>query len=311
MKKTSKLLSIIVGTVFTVSGIGKSLAADDFSQILAQYGFGSLSFLASLIIIFEVVLGLFLFLCFKLKQTGLIALCFVTGLSAVYLCGYMFANVTDCGCFGYFSFLNLPPVFTFIRNLILICLLLYIVRNSDNSYRTMDKKEIAVVVCILCAVSFVTGYTCTEHNNNDDTQYITNGEYASKDVENSIFGELLTLSKDSTYFVFVFSYSCPHCYNSVENLKKYEQAGIADRVIGLSFAADTSAVNKFYGIFNPNFQIKNYHYRQLFRLTNRFPVSYYISNNKVKMEIRGILPCWYILLQKLQNTENIKSIKNL
>ncbi|MDR0754343.1 MAG: hypothetical protein LBF04_03030 [Prevotellaceae bacterium] len=310
MKKISKLLSIVVGTVFLVSGIGKSLAANDFSQIFAQYGFGGLKFLAPFIIVFEVFLGLFLFLSFKLKRTSLIAFCFVTGLSAIYLYGYLFADITDCGCFGYFSFLNLPPVFTFIRNFILICLLLYIFLNSDNSYGAMDKKEIAVVVCILCAVSFVTGYTCTEHNSGE-TQYITKGEHANKDVENSIFNEFLTLSKDSSYFVFVFSYSCPHCYNSVENLKEYEQSGIADRVIGLSFTADTSAMNKFYEIFNPNFQIKNYHHRQLFRLTNRFPVSYYISNNKVQMEIRGILPCWYVLLQKLHKTEKIKSIYNL
>jgi uncharacterized membrane protein YphA (DoxX/SURF4 family) len=303
MKKSSKLLSIIVGTVFLVSGIGKSLAVNDFSQIFVQYGFEYLRFLAPFIIIMEIILGILLFFCFKLKQTSLVALCFVTGLSMVYLYGFLFADVTDCGCFGYFSFLNLPPAFTFIRNFILICVLLYIFINSDNSNINIDKRETVIILCILCAASFVSGYTYTARQHNEATQYITNGKYADKDIENSIFGEFLTFSKDSTYLVFVFSYSCPHCYNSIENLKEYEQSGVADKVIGLSFTADTLAMNKFYDIFNPDFQIKNYHHRQLFRLTNQFPVSYYISNNKVKLEIRGILPCWYILMQKLHKTE--------
>ncbi|MDR1552886.1 MAG: DoxX family protein [Prevotellaceae bacterium] len=301
MKKTSKLLSFIVAAVFLVSGIGKSLAVNDFSQILALYGFGGLRFFASFIIIIEVALGLLLFFGFRLKQTALVALCFVAALSAAYLYGYLFANLTDCGCFGYFSFLNLPPVFTFIRNLILICALLYVFLNSNNSYKAMERKEIAVILCILCAVSFVAGYTCTEHS--DATQYIANGQYANKDVENTILGEFSTFSQDSAYLVFVFSYSCPHCYNSVENLKEYEQSGMVDRIVGLSFTADTAVMNKFNDIFKPNFQIKNYHHSQLFQLTNNFPVSYYISNNRVKLEIRGILPCWYVLLQKLQKME--------
>ncbi|MDR0420001.1 MAG: hypothetical protein LBH30_00895 [Prevotellaceae bacterium] len=303
MKKSAKLLSVIIGTVFLISGIGKSLAANDFSQILTQYGFGGSGFLSPVIIIFEVVLGMLLFFCFMLKRTVLVSLFFVAGLSAVYLYGYLFADITDCGCFGYFSFLNLPPVSTLIRNVIMICVLLYVFLNSDNSYKVMDGKEIAVVLCILCAVCFVTGYTCTDRQHSD-TRYITNGNYAGKDVENSTLSEFLTLSKDSTYLVFAFSYSCPHCYNSIENLKEYERSGTVDRVIGLSFTADTSAMNRFYDMFNPNFQIINYHPKQLFSLTNQFPVAFYIGNNKVKMEIHGMLPCWYILLQKLKNTVN-------
>jgi uncharacterized membrane protein YphA (DoxX/SURF4 family) len=299
MKKPAKLLSVIIGMVFLVSGTGKSLAANDFMQIFAQYGFGGLRFFAPVVIIVEVVLGLLLVFSFRLKQTGLVSLCFITGLSAVYLYGYLFADITDCGCFGYFSYLNLSPVFALVRNFVMICTLLYVFLNSDNSCTVMDQKEIAVVLCILCAVSFVTGYTCTERQRSDTAYYTTDGKYTGKDVENSIFGEFLTLSKDSTYLVFVFSYSCSHCYNSVANLKEYERSGVVDRVIGLSFTTDASVMNKFRDMFHPNFQIINYQPKQLFRLTNQFPVSYYVSNHKVKMEIHGALPCWYVLSQKI------------
>jgi hypothetical protein len=165
--------------------------------------------------------------------------------------------------------------------------------------------EVAVMLCILCAVSFVAGYTYVEQRR-DATHYTAKGQYAGKDVSNSIFNEFSTFSKDSTYLVFVFSYSCQHCYNSVENLKEYEKSGIVDKVIALSFATDTSAVHRFHDIFNPDFNIKDYQPKQLFRLTNQFPTSYYISNNTVKLEIGGILPCWYVLSRQLQKMQIVE-----
>ena len=111
--------------------------------------------------------------------------------------------------------------------------------------------------------------------------------------------EFLTPSKDSTYFVFVFSYSCPHCYSSIENLKQYERLGVADKVLALSFAVDSTTGERFNDIFNPDFQIKNYPPKQLFRLSNQFPVSYYIQNNTIKLEIRGLLPSGYLLQKQL------------
>ena len=289
-----------MGIVFLISSIGKSLAVYEFSQILTQYGFDFLRYIAPFIIVIEAVLGLLLFFCFRLKLTSLLALGFVVGVSAAYIYGHFVMNVEDCGCFGYFSFLNMSPLFTFIRNFVLICILLYVFFKSDNSGKTIGKNEIVSITCVLCAVCFVTGYTYEKCENNL-TQYVTEGNYANIDVNNSIFGEFHTFSKDSTYLVFVFSYSCPHCYNSIENLKQYERLGVADKIIGLSYAPDSAAIEKFNNIFNPNFPIKTTKPARLFQLTNQFPISYYVKDNTVKMEIRGILPCGYILKKELNN----------
>jgi uncharacterized membrane protein YphA (DoxX/SURF4 family) len=297
--KFIKILSLLTGVVFLFSGIGKSLATHHFSQILAQYGFEALPFLAPVIILLEVALGVLLVFYVRLKQTSLVALGFVAGLSLVYLYGYLFINATDCGCFGYFSFLNMPPAFTFMRNIILAGILLFVFLYSNNAHHTMDKKEIAMMGCILCAVAFVAGYTGVERHH-DATYYTTKGQYAHKDVKNSIFSEFLTTSKDSSCLVFVFSYTCPHCYNSIENLKQYERSGVVDKVVALSFAADTSAEKKFRHLFHPDFQIKNYPPKQLFRLTSQFPTSYYIQNDTVRLEIHGILPCAHVLRQQLK-----------
>ena len=298
MRNTLQILSPLVGIVFLISGIGKSIAAHEFSQLLAQYGFEALRFLAPPVIVLEAAVGVALFFGIRQRLTSLLALCFVAALSLAYLYGNLFANITDCGCFGRFSLLNTSPLFTYLRNFALLCALLYLFLKSGSSRKATDKSELTVMACILCAVCFATGYTFEEQKS-DFTQYVTAGKNVNTEVKNTALGEFLTPSKDSTYLVFVFSYSCPHCYNSIENLKQYERLGVADRVLALTFTADSTTVEKFNGIFNPDFEVKTYPPTQLFRLTNQFPVSYYVKNNVIKMEIRGVLPCGYLLRQQL------------
>jgi uncharacterized membrane protein YphA (DoxX/SURF4 family) len=270
------------------------LSSYEFSQILAQYGFDGLRFLAPPVIVFEVAAGLLLCLHIRLRQVSLLALCFVAVASLAYIYGYFFVNITDCGCFGHFSFLNLSPFFTCVRNLVLTGMLLCVFLKSDKLQKTTDKNEILTVTCVLCAVCFVAGYSYVERKN-DFTQYII----MNTNVENSVLGEFRTFSRDTAYFVFVFSYSCQHCHNSVENLKQYERLGVADKMLAMSYAADSATMRKFNDIFKPDFPIGNYTTKQLFRLTNQFPVSYYVENNVIRMEIRGLLPNGYLLRQKL------------
>lgn len=306
MNNYVKILSPLVGIVFLVSGIGKSVVAYEFSEILMQYGFEAFRFFAPFVIIFEVAVGLLLFFSFRPKQTSLLALCFVVSLSLVFLYGHLFRDITDCGCFGQFSFLNLSPAFTYIRNVILAGILLYIFLKSSKACKAIEKTEIMIMAGILCAVCFIAGYTYVERNNSA-TQYVTKGENINTTVQNSVLGEFLTTSKDSTYLVFAFTYSCPHCYNSIENLKQYERLGVVDKVLALSFAVDSVTMGKFNDLFNPDFQIKNYPPQQLFRLTNQFPLSYYIKDNTIKLEIRGVLPCGYVLQQQLKRERlNVK-----
>jgi uncharacterized membrane protein YphA (DoxX/SURF4 family) len=298
MRQPFQILSLLAGIVFLISGIGKSLATFEFSQILMQYGFDGFRFLAPVVIVFEVAAGMLLFFNILPRVTSFLALCFISAATIAFQYGYHFLNITDCGCFGHFSFLNMSPVFTFVRNVVLMCILLFIFFKSGNLKKYPDKIEMSIMISIMCAVCFVTGYTYVEQTN-DSTQYVT----VEQDIETSVLCEFIETSEDSAYFVFVFSYTCPHCYNSVENLKQYEYLGVADKVIALSFAQGEAAMSRFNEIFKPNFQIKNYPHKELFRLTNQFPVSYYIKNNVIKMEIHGILPCGYLMKHKIDDVK--------
>ena len=301
-QKFIQTVSSLVGILFVFSGIGKALAVFQFSQILSQYGFEFLQYLAPVVIVIEIVLGLLLFFGIKLRLTALLSLCFTASLTLVYLYGYFFANITDCGCFGYFSWLNMPPLFTFIRNAVLIGLFVFIFLKSKGLHKSLEKSEMFIMGLILCAVCFTIGFTYFEQKS-DVTQFYTEGEQINVDANASKLGEFLSFSSDSTYLVFAFSYSCPHCFNSIENLKQYEQMGVVDKVVAISYITSSRVIAKFNSIFNPNFQIKNYHPKKLFELTNRFPISYYIQNNTIKMEVDGVLPCGFIMQQHINKIE--------
>ena len=296
MKKTIQILSSFVGIVFLVSGIGKSVGAHEFSEILVQYGSDALRFFTPPIIIFEMALGLLLIFGIRQKLMSLLACCFVLVLSMGLLYGHLFVDITDCGCFGEFKFLNTPPLFTYLRNLVMIVILLYVFFNSDNSHKETDVGEIMIMACILCAVCFITGYTFSGVNKNSSAQYITTGKQVNIEVENSVLSEFFTPSKDSSYLVHVFSYYCPSCYNSIENLKQYERLGVVDKVLGISLMTDSATIEEFNDIFNPNFEIVNFPHEQLARLVKQFPTSFIVRNNVIEMKIIGILPTGIFLI---------------
>jgi hypothetical protein len=133
---------------------------------------------------------------------------------------------------------------------------------------------------------------------------VQKSRYTGTAVQNSALRDFVSTSKDSTYLVFAFMYSCPHCLNSIENLKQYEASGIVNKVIAVTLK-DSIRDKFFINTFKPNFTVQTYEPQTLLRLTNNFPTSYYIQNDTVKLEIHGELPCGYVLSQQLRKTRNL------
>lgn len=283
-----------------ISGVGKSFAVADFSALIIQYGLEKFTFLAPVIIIAEILIGLLLIFRVWQRRVSLGALLLLIVFTLTYLYGYLFNNVEDCGCFGVFP-INFSPTLIFIRNIVLIYLLFEVWRNSKSLSQTAKIWEIITMSAIVCVASFISGYTVSDANNKID--YGKKKQYQGKAVQDIVLKEFVTTSQDSTYLVFAFTYSCPFCLNSIENLKQYERIGVVDKVIGLALKDSVSESN-FRKNFNPEFQIESYTPRNLFRLTNSFPRAYYIRNDSVVLEIVGTLPCGYVLLEKIEDEKS-------
>ena len=289
----TNLFSIIVGIVFIISGFSKSLDATTFAKTINLYEIANLWFLSPVIIIFEIFLGLSLLLKIQVKRISFISIIFLIGLTLTFIYGWIFKDITDCGCFGNINILSSSPIFTLVRNAILIylCVDLYLHNNKETiDIRTYINICFIVAICI---VSFISGYTLDEvsYSNKKNKKYV-----AVKDIE---LGSHINTSVDSTYLVFAFSYSCSHCMNSIENLKQYEKSGVVDKVIALTINNDEER-EEFEKIFEPNFEIQHLEKKDFIKISRSFPRSFFIQNDSIQFTLSGELPSAYVLKKVLE-----------
>jgi len=286
MNKRIEIYSLISGLLFLISSTAKAIDISVFSKVIIQYGFENLQFLSPLIILTEVSVGFLLIFQIWQKWSAFFGAALVVCFTMIYAYGVVFKGIEDCGCFGTITMLNTSPSVTFIRNAILLYLLLSVWIKGEN--KNHFNQWIALTVLIFMSlIAFMSGYTYPKIG-----KMMKSKEHIAQTIENAVLKDFITTSKDSTYLVFVFTYNCPHCLNSIANLKEYERSGIVDKVIGLALG-DSVIEKKFTEIFQPNFTIKNYS-KELLRLTNSFPTTYYVRNDSIVMEISGELPCIYL-----------------
>ena len=132
MKILVNLSRIFVGVLFIISGLIKLNDPLGFSYKLAEY-FGqdvlNLTFLepyaliiSILVVVFEVVLGVFLLIAYKPKFTVWSLLLMIVFFSFLTFYSAYFDKVRDCGCFG--DALKLTPWESFTKDMILLFFIL-------------------------------------------------------------------------------------------------------------------------------------------------------------------------------------------
>ena len=137
MKIIVNFCRIFVGALFIFSGSVKAIdplgTSYKIGEYFVEFGMGfleplTLSF-SVVTIVLEVVLGVVLLLGYRMKFTSTLLLLLI--LFFTFLTGYttVTGNVTDCGCFG--DFLKLKPIESFIKDLVLLVMILIIFWKRD------------------------------------------------------------------------------------------------------------------------------------------------------------------------------------
>ena len=139
MKFLTQIFRISVAILFVISGFDKLNDPLGFSYKLQEYfspDVLNLTFLAPyalifsfLIVVFEVVVGVFLFLGFKPKFTLWSLLSMILFFTFLTFYSAYFDKVKDCGCFG--DALKLTPWESFFKDLILLILIVVIFIFKD------------------------------------------------------------------------------------------------------------------------------------------------------------------------------------
>ena len=204
-----KVYSIIIGVLFIVSGLGKAIDTAGFSNLISQYGLGYLMILSPLIVVFEILLGLFLLLLINPKFNAMVSFGLLTIFTALFAFAHFKYGVNNCGCFGTVQHMNFPPIFSFIRNFILIGMSLivwikYPKERSEGFETEISNWKKYLIITVMCISIFTAGFTFK-------TPYFLNNkikvhEFQGQNIKNTGLSNYAKISPDSTYLFFCPKY---------------------------------------------------------------------------------------------------------
>jgi len=291
-QKVLYVICILIGIVFIVSGGGKILDTVAFRQLIVQYGLGRLQLFAPGVAILEIIVGVSLILRFRPKLMLFLSAGMLLVFTAAFTYGHFKSGITDCGCFGDLKVLPETASFVYVRNAVLFALSLFaglyypFIRD-----KSMNTKAFIILVLLL-PVFFVTGLTfrtSLSFFRKPPQELLLN-----KNVNETPLHQYLQTVPDSTYFVFFYSYSCPHCMNSIENFKHFQRSGVVDNVISFALTGDDTIKNaKYKDLFTENFGYLGsleIAFDSIKSFVKGVPLAFYIKNDTIKEVLHAELP---------------------
>lgn len=167
----TQIARILVGVLFIISGLIKLNDPTGFSYKLEEYfnaNVLNMEFLipyalliACFVVIFEVVLGVMLLIGFKTKFTIWSLLLMIVFFTFLTFYSWYFNKVTDCGCFG--DALKLTPFESFIKDLVLLFLILILFFNQEYIKPLLSKVILNITVFATYTLCLIMAYYVLQH----------------------------------------------------------------------------------------------------------------------------------------------------
>lgn len=298
-KLIKDILRIGIGSVFIIAAILKLISIDEFEIYI--YSFGLLNFLATsifsrLLIAGEFILGLFLILKIYYRFTWN-AMMIVQILFTLFLTyTAIFRNDANCHCFG--ELIELSPVESIIKNIILIILLFKIKSlNSEPQSSKFKVQSSSLIVSCTLLIVFVVSPPDAIYK----MLYSSEKKISTIDLYNMQLTKYNELNEDTTEFSFddvisphasvlspqlivIVSSSCKYCHLGVNKLSMMmKRMGInPDNVHLFIWGSDDSILN-----FIKETDTENYSYwkidpKQAIDITyGRFPIFIWMENETI------------------------------
>jgi uncharacterized membrane protein YphA (DoxX/SURF4 family) len=288
-KTVLRICTSFVGCFFVLSGFAKAMDTGAFASLIGSYGFPFMSFAAPFMVVAEIALGIALVLELNPRRDSLIALLFLISFTGAFAFAHFHNGVNDCGCFGKLRPSSWGPLESFIQNAILMTLCLIIrlkyPKGEKGSPFTFWKKGLTLSLIILGV--FISGLTFSTPAVFHFSKL--KNKYANQNINNTELAKYVKASPGKTYMVFCFSYTCTHCWNSVENVQGFKKSGTVDSVIALAVGDDSSKIY-FNKMFTPDFNIQTLPEEAFDKISTTYPVGFYVKNDTIKYVIDGEIP---------------------
>lgn len=300
LNRISPIIGLSLGIIYLASSFLKSISANSFAEQVNMYGVFFPQYLAPTIIVVEALVGIGLIFGIWQRQMGCISAIVIIIFTIVYTYGLVYLNISNCGCFGDIQFLNSSPGWLYLRNAMILVMSGYIFIYPASDSTTHKNISLAFIAMVIggSVIAYTSGLSLCKFHKNEKV-----GPQKPIAVTQSPIGNLLSTHPDSTYLIFYFSYSCPYCLNSIANLNEYENAGVVDKVIGIT-RGNINDEKAFQQWFRPKFQIINLPQGGKM-VAKDLPTSYFIKNDSVILTYHGEIPCAFLFSKIINSQENL------
>lgn len=289
---TKHIPAILVGLVFVLSGIGKVGNIIGFQHLIFDYGLNNFQLLAPIIVLAEILIGILLIFNIQVKTISIVGICMLILFSCAFLYGWLENDITDCGCFGYYIPIPASPALTFIRNSLLILLLIWTCYNAIDNNQSIEQWKRVTIFTIMFSATFVAGmsykpFAFFKRVHPFENQVISSTPLISYSMAKHGESELL----------FFFSYSCPHCVNSMENFKAWGTTNAVDKltayVIVDSTNINTDSLRNIFLQRYPTIQVRELNIKSI-NFIEAYPSAFLIKLDTIQSVIIGELPSPYL-----------------
>ncbi len=284
--------AILVGLVFFASGLGKIGNIIGFQHLIFDYGLSIFHLMAPFIVLAEILLGTFLVLNIQVKTISMVGIGMLVLFSCAFLFGWLRNDITDCGCFGYFIPIPSSPALTFIRNLLLLLLLIWTYYNATDYNQPIEPWKKITIFTIMFSATFTAGMSYkplafAKRVHPFDNQLLSSTPLISYS----------RAKQGETELLFFFSYSCPHCVNSMENFKAWGTTNTVDKltayVIVDSASIHTDSLRNIFQRRYSNIQVRELNNKSI-KFIDAYPSSFLIRHDTIQRVIIGELPSPYL-----------------
>ena len=229
-----ELTNIGIGSVFIIAAILKLISIDEFEIYIYSFDIFSFlltTFVSRFIIIGEFVLGLFLILKINYKITWRLAFISLILFTLFLIFVAIFRNDDNCHCFG--ELVELSPLESIVKNLILIFLLLLSQKPKAKSQKPKASNQqptakVLVVLLSCCLVVFI----LTPPDSIYKMIYSTEKEVSTLDLYESFdevvkidfteegveFDTITNFQESETQLIAVVSAGCKYCKLGLKKL---------------------------------------------------------------------------------------------
>lgn len=285
------ILRILIGGFFITTAILKLLSLDSFEIYI--YSFNLFSFnlcaiIARLVIAAELLVGAFLIAKILYKPTWWLTLLMLVGFSFFLVYVAIFRQDSNCHCMG--DIVELNPVYSIIKNLITIVLLLFIRKEED--YHFKGKKAVGIILAVLAVgVPFILFPTDAAYNLFKKSDNTVNEKSFEQFMQDSV-AQSLNIQKGN-YVLGYLASGCKYCKLSAKKINTMVENNQLDtnKVVFIIWGSDES-IQKF----KEETEAKHFRYAKIGPIeaiqivSGQFPTYVLVKDGKPveAMDIRGL-----------------------